>query len=352
MVQKKTHKSKPKSQAHAKPKDGKELSAQLGALGLKIVHITADGNCLFRAVADQLEGNEEEHPKYRKMVVDYIEAHREEYEPFLEDEVPFDNYCKNMRETSTWAGHMELQVISLVTHTNICIHRLLSPRWHIQNFKSTEARCIHLSYHNGEHYNSIRKKEDDGQGPAKYILLETPVIEKKTNGKDRGAPQKPSSENLAQKKAQSVLAEEESFEEYGWDLLVDDAEKQLQSECFTNGEVEEKKSDTSVQEQVVTPSTQMTSSKDRENASSNRSLQQLQKVSRNKACPCGSKKKYKACCGAVTPQNRPLEVASSSTENLSNKARKQKLRNNKGKAKAEPEAEIVKDSHDMGFLCI
>lgn len=27
-----------------------------------------------RAVADQLEGNEEEHSKYRKMVVDYIEV--------------------------------------------------------------------------------------------------------------------------------------------------------------------------------------------------------------------------------------------------------------------------------------
>lgn len=26
----------------------------------------------------------------------------------------------------------------------------------------------------------------------------------------------------------------------------------------------------------------------------------LQKISRNKACPCGSKKKYKSCCGAVS----------------------------------------------------
>lgn len=48
---------------------------------------------------------------------------------------------------------------------------------------------------------------------CRISVIKTPVIEKKTNGKDRGAPQKPSSENLAQKKAQSVLAEEESFEE-------------------------------------------------------------------------------------------------------------------------------------------
>lgn len=350
MVQRKSHKSRPKAQTQFKPKDGKELNAQLGALGLTIVHITADGNCLFRAVADQLEGNEEEHPKYRKMVVDYIEEHREEYEPFLEDEVPFDDYCKNMRETSTWAGHMELQVISSVTHTNICIHRLSFPRWHIQNFKSTEARCIHLSYHNGEHYNSIRKKDDMGHGPAKSIMLETSALEKK-NGKDRKGQWKSTSENPGQKKAQMISAAEENFEEDGWDLGVDEAEKQLQLDWLTDGEAPEKKSDICAEDQEALALKETACPKDREDVSSNRSLQRVQTVSRNKACPCGSKKKYKACCGAVMPHNKPREVAWS-TEGLSNKARKQKLRNSRSAAKVEPELDVVKISHDMGFLCI
>eukprot|EP00250_Pteridium_aquilinum_P007662 c17334_g1_i3 orf=599-1660(-) len=353
MGQKKAPKGKPKSQAHSKPKDGKEFNAQLGALGLRIVHITADGNCLFRAVADQLEGNEEEHLKYRKMVVDYIQAHREEFEPFLEDDVPFDDYCKSMRETSTWAGNMELQVISLVTHTNICIHRLLSPRWNIQNFRSTEARCIHLSYHNGEHYNSIRRKDDNGGGPAKCILLETPGLEEK-NCKDR-VRQRQSSKNMAQKKTQLLCAEEESLEETGGDLIGDDAESHLQSECSKNGEVEERQSGDFVQEleegHEEAPSMQIASSKNGEDTPSNRSLQQVQKVARNKACPCGSRKKFKACCGTVKPPNRPQEVASV-TEGLSNKARKQKARNSKGTAKAELETPIIKDPLDMGFLCI
>jgi len=42
----------------------------------------------------------------------------------VEDEVPFDDYCKTMREESTWAGHMEIQATSLVTRTNICIHQV------------------------------------------------------------------------------------------------------------------------------------------------------------------------------------------------------------------------------------
>lgn len=49
---------------------------------------------------------------------------REMFEPFIEDEVPFDDYCKSMGEDSTWAGHMELQAASLVTRCNICIHRV------------------------------------------------------------------------------------------------------------------------------------------------------------------------------------------------------------------------------------
>ena len=42
----------------------------------------------------------------------------------MEDEVPFDNYCQSMGEDGTWAGHIELQAASLVTHRNICIHRV------------------------------------------------------------------------------------------------------------------------------------------------------------------------------------------------------------------------------------
>lgn len=46
------------------------------------------------------------------------------FEPFIEDEVPFDEYCQTMEKDGTWAGHMELQAASLVTRNNICIHRV------------------------------------------------------------------------------------------------------------------------------------------------------------------------------------------------------------------------------------
>ncbi|KAF7848709.1 hypothetical protein BT93_L1718 [Corymbia citriodora subsp. variegata] len=76
MVQKQHHKSNAKKQPHVKKQgkqaDNTQFRAQLDALDLKIVQVTADGNCFFRALADQLEGNEDEHGKYRSMVVQYI----------------------------------------------------------------------------------------------------------------------------------------------------------------------------------------------------------------------------------------------------------------------------------------
>ncbi|CAN4093740.1 unnamed protein product [Withania somnifera] len=180
MVKKKHQKSKTNIQFHAK-KHGKqadisELRAQVDALGLKIIQVTSDGNCFFRALGDQLEGNEEEHEKYRDMTVKFIRNNRDMFEPFIEDDVPFDEYCESMEKDGTWAGHMELQAASLVTHTNICIHRHMSPRWYIQNFDNRESRMLHLSYHDGEHYNSVRLKEDSCTGPASPIIIKHNLV--------------------------------------------------------------------------------------------------------------------------------------------------------------------------------
>ncbi|MQL83915.1 hypothetical protein Taro_016413 [Colocasia esculenta] len=80
MVQAKHKKSKPprKQQTalkkHGKQADISQFRSQLDGLGLKIVQVTPDGNCFFRALADQLEGDEEKHKKYRDMVVQYIQS--------------------------------------------------------------------------------------------------------------------------------------------------------------------------------------------------------------------------------------------------------------------------------------
>ena len=58
--------------------------------GLKVVEMGGDGNCLFRTLADQLEGNEKLHRKYRQDAIDYIEDNKDSFAPFIEDDETID----------------------------------------------------------------------------------------------------------------------------------------------------------------------------------------------------------------------------------------------------------------------
>ena len=53
---------------------------------LKVVEIDGDGNCLFRAIADQLEGDEELHQFFRATCVDHIKENKDHYKMFLDDD--------------------------------------------------------------------------------------------------------------------------------------------------------------------------------------------------------------------------------------------------------------------------
>jgi len=131
---------------------------QLKIIGLTIKDVAGDGNCLFRAIADQMEGNPNKHPAYRRRICEFIEANRDDYEPFLEDDEIWEEYLPRMKANGTWGGQMEIQAFSLAYSVNITIHQLGQPRWDIVNFYG--MKTIHLSYHQGEHYSSVRKIGD------------------------------------------------------------------------------------------------------------------------------------------------------------------------------------------------
>ena len=95
--------------------------------GLQVKAIKADGNCFFRACADQLEvrtlsivvmrarklvtgtsqyhvyaccsgmqGAQGDHLAYRQSIVTFMRQHRDDFEPYIEDEEDFDRYCSRM----------------------------------------------------------------------------------------------------------------------------------------------------------------------------------------------------------------------------------------------------------------
>ena len=54
----------------------KKFEQQCAGLGLRLRRIKPDGNCLFRSVADQLEGKQERHAEYREEIVNFMREGR------------------------------------------------------------------------------------------------------------------------------------------------------------------------------------------------------------------------------------------------------------------------------------
>ena len=57
---------------------------------LRMREIEGDGNCLFRAIVDQLEAKQERHQLYRQLAVDYLRTHAEEFQLFLDEDEDWD----------------------------------------------------------------------------------------------------------------------------------------------------------------------------------------------------------------------------------------------------------------------
>jgi len=148
-----------------------KFSDQLEAIGLTIKDVAGDGNCLFRSMSDQFTGDPNNYANYRRQICDYIYHNREDFEPFIEDDEPFEEYIARMRRNATWGGHLEIQACSILYQVNITIHQINQPRWEL-GFPGNAIKTIHFSYHQGQHYSSVRMIGDVSRnGPPAPIEL-------------------------------------------------------------------------------------------------------------------------------------------------------------------------------------
>lgn len=183
-----------KNKANSDDENFTSFKDQLKAMGLTLREVQGDGNCLFRALNDQLEGHTRNHLKYRYETVQYMKEHRTDFEPFVEDEVPFDQHLYNLGQPGTYAGNDAIVACARLHELVIVIHQLNTPLWQVKGTDKPNATELHLSYHNGDHYNSVRKIGDNTQGPA-CIRLAAPREqepgreEAATPGEEAGAAQ-------------------------------------------------------------------------------------------------------------------------------------------------------------------
>jgi OTU domain-containing protein 6 len=135
--------------------------------------IRADGHCLYSAFADQLEqlgipldpspdGNPEVAPQYRAIrakAADYIDAHPDDFVPFLEEPLP--DYLHKVRDTGEWGGQLELLALAKTYGTDINVLQDFGRVEKVQG-GSQDGKTVWLGYYKhgfglGEHYNSLRK---------------------------------------------------------------------------------------------------------------------------------------------------------------------------------------------------
>lgn len=90
-------------------------------MGLYAANTMGDGNCLFRALSDQLYGYPHQHAVLRETVCDYLAAKSEKFAAFIDVEKPFEEYVRTMRQSGTYGGHLELSAFAQLQQKEIKI---------------------------------------------------------------------------------------------------------------------------------------------------------------------------------------------------------------------------------------
>ncbi|MES1910515.1 MAG: hypothetical protein MHM6MM_009698 [Cercozoa sp. M6MM] len=151
-------KKKPKSASVTRA----SIRADLEKLGLQVRDIAADGNCLFRSVADQLCNHSERHAHFRALCVQYLRDNPDEFRPFVFDE-EYDVYVNRLARQGVWAGNLEIRALSLACQVHIIVHQEHpQPRfcvWH-PTIPRTAENTAHLLFVDNEHYASVRLLSD------------------------------------------------------------------------------------------------------------------------------------------------------------------------------------------------
>ncbi|CAG0894070.1 unnamed protein product [Darwinula stevensoni] len=155
------------------------VNKQLSPLGLMLREIPGDGNCLFRALGDQLDGHTMNHLTHRRETAEYMKEHRPDFEPFVEDDITFDKHVESLGEPGTYAGNDAIVAFARRHNVIVVIHQLNAPLWKVHGGKKG-AKEIHIAYHNGDHYNSVRRIGDHSDSPAN-VRIGSPTPENDGN---------------------------------------------------------------------------------------------------------------------------------------------------------------------------
>jgi hypothetical protein len=143
--------------------DHTRLDTRLKLYGLREKVVRGDGNCQFRALADQLFRDQERHAECRTVVINQLRRAAEEYAPYVPED--YDAYVDAMRRDGTWGDHITLQAAADAYGVAMCVISSYKDNFvvEIQPKTKRSARVCWISFWAEVHYNSIypRLADDD-----------------------------------------------------------------------------------------------------------------------------------------------------------------------------------------------
>ncbi len=143
--------------------------------GYIITNIRGDGSCMFRSIADQINGNQDKQLYYRKRGVDYLRTISKNYEIKeklqtiidAEYKMSLDEYLESMedKERNMWGDEIMLQALANVLERRIIIIHFDSTKQRSEiiptNFDNEEIPIkypdIAIGHFLENHYVSLRK---------------------------------------------------------------------------------------------------------------------------------------------------------------------------------------------------
>jgi OTU domain-containing protein 5 len=145
--------------------------------------MTGDGACLFRAIADQVYGDQELHDMVRKNCMDHIGRSRDHFSQYVTED--FDEYIARKRRLDTFGNHLEIQACTEIYNRPIEVYSTETGEAPLNIFDPPEITAepqypIRLSYHNGNHYNSVVDPNNPSVGVGLGLPQLVPGLADKT----------------------------------------------------------------------------------------------------------------------------------------------------------------------------
>lgn len=173
----------------ARTKELNLINSKLLVEGLRVRFMSADGNCLFRSLADQLSRNES-HSEYtydtlRATSIHHMKCNQTEFLPLvlshmvadsidegesidssLSEEARFERYCDRMKLSSGWGGLIEIRALSAVLRSPIRVIRAEDDTILVGDGILPTLTVTHHKHYlsAGHHYNSVEPVESKAVG--------------------------------------------------------------------------------------------------------------------------------------------------------------------------------------------